>query len=290
MEKIYSGKARDLYDIGNKLVIVTKDTISMHVPLPFEIGHKGEVLNKITKFWFSKTNHIVPNHMISDCLEDMPLEFQTEYFEGRTMMVKKLKMIPYECIVRGYITGSGWDSYKNSRMICGIKLEEGLQESEKLRTPIFTPTTKREDGSDSPVTFKQMCEDIGEELASKIRDISIKIYEYGALYALKKGIIIADTKFEFGLDEKGNLVLADEVLTPDSSRFWLLNDYQVGSKQTNFDRQELYNYNQKYKITKDNMKNIPLEIMERISDKYLDIYNILTGEEIVKSVKVKKLL
>ncbi len=282
MKKIYTGKARDMYDVGDKIVMVASDRISMHIPLPFTVKNKGIVLTKMSEFWFKKTSHIIPNHMVSTDLNDMPKEFQNETFKDRSMLVKKLKMIPIECVVRGYITGSGWQSYLQDGTICGIKLRENLQESEKLDEPIFTPTTKMENGEDTNITFEELCHLIGEDLAEKVKDISIRLYNYGYSYALDKGIIIADTKFEFGIDENGTLTLADEILTPDSSRFWLLDTYEVGRKQTNFDRYELWNYDQQRKISNYNYNRveIPKEIFDRISKKYKDIYSIITSKSL----------
>lgn len=223
MKKISSGKVRDIFAANSDtLVLVTSDRISaFDEVLPNTVPGKGAVLNKMSAFWFAFTKNICKNHMISVDNADMPEYFQKEEFDGRCMLVKSLKMLPIECIVRGYITGSGWASYKKSGCVCGIELPEGLQESEKLPTPIYTPTTKATEGHDMPISFEDTIELLGGnvEHATLVRDMSIKLYETCAEYALQKGIIIADTKFEFGLDEEGNLVIADEMLTPDSSRF-----------------------------------------------------------------------
>lgn len=229
MKKISSGKVREIYEVDDtKLMMVVSDRISAYdVILPTMVTDKGKVLNKISEFWFDYVKDIIPNHIITTKFEEFPAEFRTEEFKDRSMLVKKLKMLPIECIVRGYITGSGWKSYKQDGTVCGIKLPEGLKESEKLTEPIFTPTTKAEEGHDMNISFEEVCELIGKDLAEKVKAKTIEIYSKCADYAKSKGIIIADTKFEFGLDENGNLVLADEVLTPDSSRFWPEEDYEV---------------------------------------------------------------
>lgn len=229
MKKISSGKVREIYEVDeNSLMMVVSDRISAYdVILPVMIPDKGKVLNKISEFWFDFVKDIIPNHIITTKFEEFPEEFKTEEFKDRSMLVKKLKMLPVECIVRGYITGSGWKSYKQDGTVCGIKLSDGLKESEKLPEPIFTPTTKAEEGHDMNISFEEVCDLIGKDLAEKVKAKTIEIYSKCADYAKSKGIIIADTKFEFGLDENGNLVLADEVLTPDSSRFWPANDYEV---------------------------------------------------------------
>lgn len=231
MKKISSGKVREIYEVDdNRLMMVVSDRISaFDVILPANVKDKGKVLNQISEFWFDYVKDIIPNHIITTKLEEFPEEFQTEEFEGRSMLVKKLKMLPIECIVRGYITGSGWKSYKENGTVCGIKLPDGLQESEKLPEPIFTPSTKAEEGHDINISFEETCKLIGRDLAEKVRQKTIEVYSKCADFAKSKGIIIADTKFEFGLDEDGNLVLADEVLTPDSSRFWPADEYEVRS-------------------------------------------------------------
>lgn len=229
MKKISSGKVREIYEVDeNRLMMVVSDRISAYdVILPVMVKDKGKVLNKISEFWFDFVKDIIPNHIITTKFEEFPEEFRTEEFKDRSMLVKKLKMLPVECIVRGYITGSGWKSYKQDGTVCGIKLPDGLKESEKLPQAIFTPTTKAEEGHDMNISFEEVCDLIGKDLAEEVKAKTIGIYSKCADYAKSKGIIIADTKFEFGLDENGNLVLADEVLTPDSSRFWPANDYEV---------------------------------------------------------------
>lgn len=279
MKQIGKGKVRDLYDLGDQLVLVTSDRISaFDVVMASTVPQKGVILNRVSAFWFDFTKEVIPNHMISVDNADMPEEFRTAEFAGRCMLVRKLKMLPIECIVRGYITGSGWESYKKHSSVCGIHLPEGLQESEKLPTPIYTPTTKATEGHDEHISFAQTVDLIGENLATQLRDKSIELYTMCAEYALTKGIIIADTKFEFGVDSTGTLVLADEVLTPDSSRFWPADAYVVGQSQKSYDKQYL----------RDWLKNsgwgntlpapmIPDTVISVTAKKYIEAYETLTG-------------
>lgn len=231
MKKISSGKVRDIYEVDEQsLMLVVSDRISAFDNImPQEVPEKGILLNQISAFWFDYVSDIVPNHMLSSKLSDFPKEFQTEEFRGRSMWVKKLKMLPVECIVRGYISGSGWKDYTKNGEICGIKIPEGMKESEKFPEALFTPSTKADLGDhDVSITFEQTKELLGTDLAEKVKAKTIAIYNKCADYALTKGIILADTKFEFGIDENGELVIADEILTPDSSRFWSLDKYEVG--------------------------------------------------------------
>lgn len=280
MKKISSGKVREIYEVDDeKLMIVVSDRISaFDVILPVMVNNKGKVLNRISEFWFDYTKPIVKNHVISTSLSDFPEEFRTPEFEGRSMLVKKLKMLPIECIVRGYITGSGWKSYKENGTVCGIKLPDGLQESEKLPTPIFTPSTKAAEGHDENISFEQTCELIGTELATKVRDVAIEIYSKCAEYAASRGIIIADTKFEFGLDENGDLVLGDEVLTPDSSRFWPASEYEVGKSQKSFDKQYMRDWLKANNWDANNPTPIPEEVVKTTENKYIEAYEKLTGK------------
>ena len=245
LKPMKEGKVREVYDNGDSIIMVATDRISaFDVILKNKIVDKGAVLTQMSKFWFDYTSDIVPNHMISVDTKDMPEFFQTEDYEGKCMLCKKLTMLPVECIVRGYITGSGWESYQKDGTVCGIRLPEGLKESDKLPEPIYTPTTKAEIGlHDEHITFEDTVEILeklypgkGEDYASQIRDCTLKLYVKCADYARTKGIIIADTKFEFGLDEDGNVVLADEMLTPDSSRFWPVEGYEPGKSQPSFDK------------------------------------------------------
>ncbi len=247
--------------------------------MPSLVPNKGKILNQISKFWFDFIQDIIPNHVISIDSKDFPKEFQTEEFEGRSMLVKKLKMVPVECIVRGYITGSGWKSYQADGTVCGITLPEGLQESEKLPEPIFTPTTKAAEGHDENISFEEVCQLIGEDLAKELRAKTIEIYSKCAEYAATKGVIIADTKFEFGVDENGTLVIGDEVLTPDSSRFWPANDYEVGRGQKSFDKQYLRDWMKSTGYDPEAGIPIPDEVINTTVNKYKEAYKILTGKE-----------
>ena len=246
-----SGKVRELYDLGDSLIMVCTDRISafdniLESPIP----KKGEVLNKMSKFWFDFTKDVVPNHMISIDAADMPVFFRKPEFDGNSMKTQKLEMIPVECIVRGYITGSGWESYKKDGTICGIRLPEGLEECEKLPEAIFTPSTKALVGEhDMNISMEEGEEWIertfpgkGKEYMERLRDLTLALYRKCADYALSKGIIIADTKFEFGLDKEGNIVLGDEMLTPDNSRFWPLDGYAPGKGQPSYDKQFVRDY------------------------------------------------
>lgn len=281
MKKISSGKVREIYEVDEKsLLIVVSDRISaFDVILPNEVPDKGKILNMISEFWFDYTKDIIRNHVISTNIADLPVECQNEQYENRSMLVKKLKMVPIECIVRGYITGSGWKSYKENGTVCGIKLPEGLQESQKLDEPIFTPSTKAAEGHDENISFEKTCEIIGTDLAQKIKKASIEIYKKCAEYALSRGIIIADTKFEFGLDEDGNLVLGDEVLTPDSSRFWPLDEYTVGKSQKSFDKQYLRDWLKANSWDANNPTPIPADVIEVTRNKYIEAYEKLTGKK-----------
>lgn len=280
-----SGKVREVYDAGDSIIMVATDRISAfdHI-LKNRITQKGAILTQMSKFWFDFTKDILPNHMISVKNEDMPEFFRQPQFIGNSMKCQKLTMIPMECIVRGYITGSGWESYKESGEICGIKLPAGLRESEKLPEPIFTPSTKAEIGDhDENVSLEQGAAVLeksfpgkGREYAEKVRDFTIAIYKKCADYARTRGIIIADTKFEFGLDEAGNIVLGDEVLTPDSSRFWPLEGYEPGKSQPSYDKQFVRDW---LKANPDSDFNLPLEVIDKTIAKYKEAFKMLTGKD-----------
>ena len=285
MKPIKEGKVREIYDNGDSLIMVATDRIScFDVILKNDVTKKGTVLTQMSKFWFDYTKDVVPNHMVSTDVKDMPEFFQNDKFAGRSMMCKKLEMLPIECIVRGYITGSGWASYKENGTVCGIKLPEGLVESDKLPEPIYTPSTKAEIGlHDENISFEQSVEVLekaypgkGAEYAEKIKDCTIALYKKCAEYALSKGIIIADTKFEFGLDENGNVVIGDEMLTPDSSRFWPLEGYKPGQGQPSFDKQYVRDW---LKANPDNDLLLPDEVVEKTVAKYKEAYELLTGEK-----------
>lgn len=281
MKKIGSGKVREIYEIDDdKFLIVVTDRISaFDYILPSMVPEKGKVLNQISEFWFDYSKDILPNHVISTDIKDFPEEFQTEEFEGRSMLVQKLKMVPVECIVRGYITGSGWKSYQESGSVCGIKLPEGLQESEKLPEPIFTPTTKAQEGHDENISFEEVCEMVGKDLAEQLRSKTIEIYKKCSEYALSKGVIIADTKFEFGLDKDGNLVIGDEMLTPDSSRFWPADEYEVGRGQKSFDKQYIRDWIKSTGYDPEAGIPIPNDVINVTTNKYKEAYKLITGKE-----------
>ena len=283
---VKEGKVREIYDLGDSLIMVATNRISaFDVILKNKVEKKGAVLTQMSRFWFDYTKDIVNNHMISVDPADMPEFFRTPDFAGNSMLCKKLTMIPVECIVRGYITVSGWVSYKKDCTVCGIKLPEGLQECDKLPEPIYTPSTKAEIGDhDENIDFERSVEVLekafpgrGEDYASKIRDYTIALYKKCADYALTKGIIIADTKFEFGVDENGNVVLADEMLTPDSSRFWPVEGYEPGHDQPSFDKQFVRNY---LKANPECDYHLPDDVIEKTISKYLEAYKLLTGKEL----------
>ncbi|MBQ9879095.1 MAG: phosphoribosylaminoimidazolesuccinocarboxamide synthase [Clostridia bacterium] len=276
------GKVREIYDLGENLVMVATDRISAfdHI-LENKIEGKGVVLNKMSEFWFNYTGDLVPNHMISTDAADMPEFFRSEDFRDRAMLCRKLRMLPIECIVRGYITGSAWESYKADGTVCGLKMPEGLVDSAKLPEAIYTPSFKAELGEhDENITFEQSVDVIeklypgkGLEYASALRDLSLAVYNRCADYALSKGIIIADTKFEFGLDENGSVVLADEVLTPDSSRFWPLEGYEPGKSQPSFDKQFVRDW---LRANPGSGYRLPADVIDVTISKYREAYALLT--------------
>jgi len=281
-ELLNRGKVRDLYDLGDNLLIVSSDRISAYDSvLPSGIFGKGEVLTKLSKFWFSLTEDIVENHFITEKITELypDLEKDIDQLAGRSMVVKKAKPLPIECIVRGYITGSGWSEYKKQGTVCGLKLKEGLIESEKLDEPIFTPSTKAEQGEhDENISFEKCSEIVGDEIANKVKDLSIKIYSKARDYAESKGILIADTKFEFGLVDENKIILIDEVLTPDSSRFWPKSLYEAGRGQQSYDKQFVRDY-----LTsvgwdkKPPAPELPDEISKKTTEKYVEVLDLLTS-------------
>ncbi|PMP70787.1 MAG: phosphoribosylaminoimidazolesuccinocarboxamide synthase [Calditerrivibrio nitroreducens] len=280
LKLIGRGKVRDIYDLGEYLLIVTTDRISaFDVIMPNGIPMKGYVLTQLSKFWFEQTKDIVENHLITTDIDQMPEEVRKhkDILKDRTMMVKKAKPYPIECVVRGYLSGSGWKDYKATGSISGIKLREGMVESEKFDEPIFTPATKEELGKhDENISFERMCEIVGKEIAEKLRELTIKVYKRALEIAEKKGIIIADTKFEFG-NYNGNIILIDEVLTPDSSRFWFKKLYQPGKPQESMDKQFLRNYLETLDWNKTAPgPELPPHIVEQTSKRYLEIMEILT--------------
>ena len=279
---VRQGKVRDIFDTGDALLMVTTDRLSaFDVVLPNLIPDKGKVLNQISVFWFKQMEDIIKNHIITVDVNQYPEEFKAykDALDKRSMLVKKAEPLPVECIVRGYITGSGWSSYKKEGHVCGITLPKGLKESEKLETPLFTPSTKAEVGDhDINISFEETVKLLGKERAEKIRDLSLAIYNKGAKMALEKGIIIADTKFEFGILD-GEIILIDEILTPDSSRFWPLDDYEPGRGQNSYDKQTVRDWlvNSGWDKTPPGPE-LPPEIIENTANTYKDIFTRLTGE------------
>ncbi len=276
------GKVRDIYDAGENLLMVATDRISaFDFILPDEIPFKGEVLNRISAFWFDKFADIVPNHLVSIDTADFPEEFAEyrDYLAGRAMLVKKAQTIPIECIVRGYLTGSGKKTYDENGTVCGIQLPEGLTEASKLPEPLFTPSTKAEIGDhDENISFERCCEIVGEDIATQIRDLSLKIYKAAAEYAATRGIIIADTKFEFGVID-GKVTLIDECLTPDSSRFWPAASYEEGKIQPSYDKQFVRNWLKANWDMTGETPHLPAEVIDGTSERYREAFQIITGSQ-----------
>ena len=276
------GKVRDIYALGDRLLICATDRLSaFDVVLPDGIPGKGEVLTRISAFWFQKLAHVVPHHMISIATADFPEPFRShpEVFAGRSMLVRAAKPLPVECIVRGYLSGSGWSEYQKSGSVCCIALPQGLRESDQLPEPIFTPTTKAAIGEhDANITFAQMADLLGAERAREVRDVSIRLYREGAAHARTRGIIIADTKFEFGVDERGALVCIDEALTPDSSRFWPVAAYAPGGAQPSFDKQFVRDHLTAIKWNKRPPgPALPAEVIATTAQKYAEALALIAG-------------
>jgi phosphoribosylaminoimidazole-succinocarboxamide synthase len=275
LELIASGKVREIYDLDDRLLLVASDRISTYDAIhPNPIPHKGAVLTGLSAFWFEQTAGIVPNHVVS-YTDGVPAEAR-----GRGMVVKKLKMLPVECIVRGYITGSGWKDYQASGTVSGVTLPQGLQESDQLPEPIFTPSTKADVGHDEAIDFERAAELIGDrDLAERLRDVSIAVYEHCAGHARERGVILADTKFELGLDAEGVLTLGDEVCTPDSSRFWPADDYAPGRGQASFDKQFVRDWASSTGWDKSPpAPEIPADVVARTREKYIEAYERITGQ------------
>ena len=283
------GKVREIYLYEDKLLMIASDRIScFDVILPTIIPFKGEILTQISSFWFGFTKNIVDNHLITADINQFPEDLAPckEAMRGRAMLVKKTKPVPIECVVRGYLSGSGWAEYQESQTVCGIKLPAGLRESAKLSEPIFTPATKEETGHDMNVSQEYVEKEIGKALATRLKDLSIAIYKKASAYAELKGIIIADTKFEFGTLEDGTLILIDEALTPDSSRFWPNDEYEPGCSQSSFDKQ----FVRDYLLTLDWDKTypgpeLPKDVVEQTYEKYSQAYELLTGQPFLNSAQ-----
>lgn len=281
LELIAQGKVRDIYALDNGyMLIVTTDRLSaFDVVMPQPIPDKGKVLLQVSNFWFDKLSHVIPNHLTDIDIDELSVtDEEAEWLEGRAIVVRRLKPLPIEAIVRGYLIGSGWKDYQKTGAVCGITLPDGLKQASKLPEPIFTPSSKAEVGDhDENIAFSVMEQRIGAELAAKIRDTSIQLYTEAAAYALERGIIIADTKFEFGLDEDDNLILIDEILTPDSSRFWPADEYQEGTSPPSFDKQFVRDYLETLDWDKTPPGPvIPAEVLEKTADKYREVARRLT--------------
>jgi phosphoribosylaminoimidazole-succinocarboxamide synthase len=279
------GKVRDVYEVDeDHLLIVATDRISaFDCILPTPIARKGEVLTALSRFWFEKLGHIVPNHLVTMEIAEMPeaVRRYDESLRGRSMLVHRTDVFPIECVVRGYITGSGWKDYRRTGEVCGHRLPTGLRESEQLPEPIFTPATKAEEGHDENISEARMREIIGEEVTTTLRDISLRLYTEASEYARTRGIIIADTKFEFGRDKTGRIILIDEVLTPDSSRFWPADQYEAGKSQPSFDKQFVRDYLETLDWNKrPPAPPLPPEIAQATTERYLEAYRLLAGQSL----------
>ncbi len=272
-----AGKVRDIYELPDHLLIVATDRISaFDCVMPNGIPDKGRILTQISLFWFEMLESITPNHLVSGALKDLPEDIRSDEIDGRFMLCRKCEVIPIECIVRGYIAGSGWKEYKESQTVCGIKLPEKLKQCSELPEPIFTPSTKADQGHDENISFETACELVGEELMTQLRDKSVAIYSKARDYAAERGIILADTKFEWGMDSDGQLTLIDEVLTPDSSRFWPADLYKPGKSQHSFDKQFVRDYLEKIKFDKTPpAPPLPSEIVQKTRAKYIEAFESL---------------
>ena len=283
VKKLKSGKVREVFDLGERLLFVASDRISaFDCVMPTGIQRKGEVLTQISYFWFAQTAGIVDNHLTGGPDEPLPAELQkyASLLGRRSMIVKKTQPLAIECVVRGYLSGSGWKDYQKTGKVCGIALPAGLKDSSRLPKPLFTPATKAETGHDENISFEEACHITGKEIAEQARDLSLQIYSFAAEYALKRGLIIADTKFEFGLRD-GKLILIDEVLTPDSSRFWPADKYQEGRGQPSFDKQFVRDYLETLTWNKQPpAPALPPEVIAKTTEKYLEAYARLTGRQL----------
>ncbi len=282
LEIFKRGKVRDVYKVEDKLLIVSTDRVSaFDFVLPSLIPDKGKVLNQLSAFWFDHTKKLFNNHIIDSQPENIEaFKSFKDKIEGRSILTKKLDTFPIEAIVRGYIVGSGWKTYQASGEICGVKLEKGLSFADKFNEPIFTPTTKEDEGHDENITFAEMINTIGKEDAEKIKELSINLFKTAGKFATEKGVIIADTKFEFGRDENGEIVLIDEIFTPDSSRFWKIDDYKPGVEPPSYDKQFVRNFllNSSWD-KKSNPPVLPIDIVNKTREKYIEIFEVLTGKK-----------
>jgi len=276
-----AGKVRDIYELDDRLLIVATDRISAYdVVMPNGIPDKGRVLTQISVFWFELLSDITPNHLISASIKDLPEDCRCEEIDGRFMLCRKCRVVPIECVVRGYLAGSGWREYKQSCTVCGIELPDKLKQGSKLPEPIFTPATKAAEGHDENISFEQACQLVGDDVMATLRDRSIALYSAASDYAAQRGIILADTKFEWGRDEQGEIILIDELLTPDSSRFWPADSYKPGRPQPSFDKQFVRDYLDKIKFDRTPpAPPLPAEIVQQTRGKYVEAYTRLTGRK-----------
>jgi phosphoribosylaminoimidazole-succinocarboxamide synthase len=285
LQLLRRGKVRDVYAIDeDRLLVVATDRISAFDSVsPTPIERKGEVLTALSRFWFEKLGHIVPNHLLTTDIDQMPdvVRNHASELRGRSMLVRRTEVFPVECVVRGYLSGSGWKDYQRTGQVCGHQLPGGLRESEKLAAPIFTPATKAETGHDENISEQQMAEIVGSPATEFLRDVSLRIYQEASDYARGRAIIIADTKFEFGRDRDGRIILIDEVLTPDSSRFWPLDTYEVGTSQASFDKQYVRDYLEHISWDKQPpAPTLPPEVAAATTARYLEAYELLVGERL----------
>lgn len=278
-----NGKVRDVFEVDGRLLIVSSDRISaFDYILPSLIPGKGQVLNLIAAFWFEKTKHIIPNHVLSAAPENLE-EFKAHFhvLEKRALLARRLKALPLEAIIRGYVVGSGWQSYQQNGEICGIKLPAGMKFADRLPEPIFTPTTKAESGHDENMSFAKLADLVGRETAELIQSLSLQLFAAASEYALSRGIIIADSKFEFGQDENGAIILIDEIFTPDSSRFWKRDDYRPGHEPPSYDKQLVRNYLLSSAWDRKSVPpQLPEAVIKKTRDTYGEIFRILTGEKV----------
>ena len=285
LQLLRRGKVRDVYAVDDdRLLIVATDRISAFDSVsPTPIERKGEVLTALSRFWFAKLGHVVPNHLLTTNVDEMP-EVVRKYasqLRGRSMLVRRTEVFPVECVVRGYLSGSGWKDYQRTGQVCGHQFPAGLRESEKLAAPIFTPATKAETGHDENISEQQMAGIVGSEVTEFLRDVSLRIYQEASDYARRRAIIIADTKFEFGRDGDGRIILIDEVVTPDSSRFWPLDSYEVGTSQASFDKQYVRDYLEQIDWDKQPpAPTLPPEVAAATTARYLEAYELLVGEKL----------
>ena len=279
------GKVRDVYAVDDALVIIATDRISaFDYVLGSGIPDKGRVLTQLSSFWFDRTRHLVPNHLISTDVATYPVAARphAEMLEGRSMLVRRTTPLPIECVARGYLSGSGWKDYKATGHVCGVTLPQGLRESDRLPHPLFTPATKADSGHDENISEAQAAQVVGAELLARLKSLTLALYAFGVAHAASRGIILADTKFEFGLTDEGELLLIDEMMTPDSSRYWPADLYAPGGPQPSFDKQYVRDYLESIKWNKQPpVPSLPPDVVSRTREKYLDAYRRLTGADLV---------